>query len=144
MSTFQRPLTHPIFSHFFLCFLAIEGNKITLDYVDFYYGKEAKKKMTEDGMCEGSLKCAHVSDTTWYYRNKNPLERTFTIAQNVIILDSKDRPRTLEYISTEGISRLVKDKFSNNPNLEYRQGKEFAFTFSGRGEISKIKDLSAP
>lgn len=124
--------------------VAIVGNKITLDYVDFYYGEEAQKKLIEDGKCEKVEDCPMSGATSYYYRNKNPQERTLTLSQDVVIRDSRNRPQTVEYISSEGLSRLVKNEFSKNPNVEYRQGRVFIFTFNSKGEISSIKDLSIP
>ncbi len=121
----------------------IKGDTITLDYVDFYQGEEAQEKLIEDGECEKPADCP-ASLTSYYYRNKNSQERTFTLSQDIVIRDSRNRPQTVDYISSNGLSRLAKNEFSKNPNLEYRQGRVFMFTFNSKGEVSSIKDLSIP
>jgi hypothetical protein len=122
---------------------SINGDKITLDYVDVYYGKVAQEKRIEDGECNDCT-VDEVPYHSVYYRNKNSQLRTFTVSQDVIVLDPRNRTTTLGYISDQGLSWLAKDKFSKNPNLEYRQGRVFAFTFNGKGEVFSIRDLSTP
>ncbi len=125
---------------------AVNGNTVSLDYVEPYTGEEADKKMIEDGKCEKKGECL-LYPPFIYYRNENKQIRTFTVSPNVVISDARDRKVTLSQVASSDymVSKLIKEgKYSKNPTLEVRSGPHFEVTFNNKNEVSSLKEIFTP
>ena len=65
---------------------SIEGDKITLDYIEILYGEDAEKAAIKDGICEPEeINNGCFPNGPTYDRNINPKLRTFELAKEVKI-----------------------------------------------------------
>lgn len=129
--------------------VSISDNKIVLDYVDVFSGKEAAQKKMLDGLCEKEDNC--FQGIPIYNRNSSTKLRTFLLSKNVTILDGRGREVKLEILASSSmhfISHMYKEdpdaSSGRNKNLEYRYGSIFTFTFNSKNEIIKITEHFSP
>lgn len=130
--------------------VSINDNKITLDYVDVFSGREAIQKAILDGLCKKEEEC-FGGGISIYNRNISTKLRTFSLSKNVKIFDGRDREITLEILSSPSdrfISRIYKEDSDSSAGrdkkIEHRYGSVFTFTFNNKNEVIKITEHFSP
>jgi hypothetical protein len=130
--------------------VSINGNKITLDYVDVLSGKEACKKSILDGLIQKSLDSC-IDDSTYYPRNVNTKLRTFPLSKNVKIFDGRNRVLTLNILTSSSslyISKIYKkdtdSTVGRGKNLEKRYGSIFTISFDAKGQVINMAEHFSP
>lgn len=123
---------------------SIEGNKITLDYVDYLSGKEAEKAAIEDGRCNPEQIDSYCfPNGTVYFRNNNPKLRTFEVSPTVQIKTATAFNRTptgIAIISLAELKNILATQIQNETNMYV----PYTVTLSSNNQVTKIIEIFRP
>ncbi|MES2622803.1 MAG: hypothetical protein V4576_00160 [Patescibacteria group bacterium] len=113
--------------------IAIDGDKITLDYIDILSGEDAEKAKLADGHCTQKQIDEHdgcFPNGVIYDRNVNAKLRMFTIASNVEL--------TTQF-ATEETPKIYFANLKSNINPS-----PYMVTFNDASEVVKLVEIYRP